>query len=268
MEDGLKNLAFGFLAFAVFHGCLEARAHQDIKHQVETAFHHTGNVQVTLKPRGIFGLFGNDISSIDVYGKRLQADDLPFGLHVKHSWQGSIQHLRLHYQDFRLRSLHVDRFDADIPNVKYDVNEALSREKLLLRGAGIGPASVGLKTDSLTVFINHKFPNLFSDLIITLQPGHVTLSGKTSIIGIRAPFQVDGHLIQRDSRYIDLIAENISINGIHVMPKTAQSLIDKINPVLDINTDLGLNGIFAINDVAIDSEFITIRGSITFPKID
>ena len=66
MDDGLKNIAFGFLAFAVFHGCLEARAHQDIKHQVEDAFHHTGNVRVELQPRGMFGLYANDIRSIDI----------------------------------------------------------------------------------------------------------------------------------------------------------------------------------------------------------
>ena len=268
MDDGLKNIAFGFLAFAVFHGCLEAKAHQDIKHQVEESFHHTGSVQIALQPRGLFGLIANDIRSIDVYGLRLQADNLPFGVHTKHSWQGSIQHLRLHYRDFRLRTLHIDRLDADVPNVKYDVQEALYREKLLLRGAGIGPASVALKTESLTLFINHKYPDFYSDLNIKLNPGQVILSGKTSILGLKLPFQVTGHLIQRDARYIDLIAEQILINGIRVMPQTAQSLVDKINPVLDINTDLGLNGIFTINDVSVDTEFITIRGLITFPKID
>ncbi len=268
MDDTFKSIAFGFLGFAVFHGCLEARAHQDIKHQVEESFHHTGKVEISLQPRGVFGLYSNDIYAIDVYGEKLQADALPFGVVKKRSWQGSIQHLRLHYHDFRLRSLHIDKLDADIPKVKYDVGEALRHEKLLLRGSGTGPASVGLKTDSLALFITKKYPNFFSDLNISLQPEHVLLTGKTSILGLRAPFKVAGHLIQRDARFIDLVAEEIELNGIRVMPQTAQTVVNRLNPVLDIDTDLGLKGIFTIGDVQLDTEFVTIRGKITFPILN
>ena len=121
MDDTVKTVVFGFLGMIVIHASLERRAKHDATAEVERAFQHSGTVHTRVEPRGMFGVLANRLYSIDVYGSGLKSNQLPFTTIPRNGWKGSIRHLRLHFDNLVLKGLPVDRFEADIPNVTYDL---------------------------------------------------------------------------------------------------------------------------------------------------
>src|SRR5438105_2149964 len=115
MDDTLRNVTFGLLAFFILHGSLEQRARRGAERQVSEIFNHTGHVEARLTPRGLLGLEAANFWAVDVYGEGVSAERLPFSVFPRGGWKGSIRHLRLHLKRFTLAGLPIRSFEADIP---------------------------------------------------------------------------------------------------------------------------------------------------------
>ena len=152
MDDTLKTIIFGFLGTIVFHAGLEKRAERDATRQVASAFHNTGTIRSVVESRGMFGALANQLFAIDIHGSGLSTAQLPFVAFPRAGWKGHIRHLRLHFDNLTLKGLPINRFEADIPNVTYDLGHALYKDRLVIRGAGIGPASVHISAEGRTAF--------------------------------------------------------------------------------------------------------------------
>jgi hypothetical protein len=265
MDDTLKNLAFGFLALIVLHGSLEKRAKHDANRQIKEAFNNTGGLQTRVEARGMFGAFVNDLYSVEVLGQHQKVDHLPFLIIPRNGWKGSIRHLRLHLTDLTLKGLPVERFDADIPFVTYDLGHALYRDRLVLRGAGAGPASVRIGREGLQKFILTKFRRTLSGVQVEISNGKVVISGNLLLFTGPTAFHATGDLLPRGGRYLDLVNPEIRLSGSPLTPEAAASLLKGINPVLDVESDLGLGGYFTITQVEIREGFVLARGSATIP---
>jgi hypothetical protein len=266
VDDTLKIVTVGFFAFLTFHASLERRAARAADSQMHESFHSTGTVRSVVESRGMFGLLANDIWSIDIYSEHQQSDRLPFYIYPKSGWKGSIRHLRLHFSEFSLAGLPIERMEADIPFATYDIGNALYKNRLVLRGAGEGPALVQVSELGLQVFIQRKYPRLMRDVHVEIATGHVTISGKLALFNGFSPFSVTGTLCPRDGRYLDLTDPVVALDGKPLDARAALALLKTINPVLDNDTDLKLGGFFHLSSVDVGQGILSIRGAATVPR--
>ncbi len=265
MDDTLKNLTIGLFVFALLHGGLEQRARHNATRQMREAFNNTGTIQASVEPRGLFGLYASDVWAVDIYGQHQRTYRLPFYVYPRPGWKGSIRHLRLHLTDFTLSGLPIARFEADLPFVTFDIGHAIWKDRLRLRSAGTGPVTALVDAEGLRTFISHKYHQTLSDVEIWIQNQKIHLKGRIALFTAPVPFIATGTLAPRAGRYIDFADPVILLNRSFLAPQVAQSLLKGINPVLDVQTDLGLSGFFTLTDIEIGDRFVTIRGRATVP---
>jgi hypothetical protein len=265
MDDTLKTVIFGFLGMIVFHSSLEKRAGHDATREVEKGFRNTGTVHTRVEPRGMFGVFASQLYAIDVYGNGLKATQLPFIAIPRSGWKGHIRHLRLHFDNLDLQGLTVDTFDADIPNVTYDLGHALYRDRLLIRGAGEGPAYVRIGASGLRTFILKKYSPMLTDVDVAFRKQKVVITGKFLLFGSPLPFVATAELEVRAERYVNLKSPVVAMNSQALGAAATANILKQINPVLDISADVGLAGYITLSRVEIGDEALTIFGRATIP---
>jgi hypothetical protein len=265
MDEVLKNLTIGFLAYVIVNNGLWQRARHDAAQQAREAFNATGTIRASVSARGIFGYFASDLWSVDIYGQNQQADHLPIYVYPRGGWKGRIRHLRLHLTALMLSGLPVERFEADIPFAKYDLGWAVWKDRLLLRGAAVGTAEVQVGAAGLQAFVLRKYHKILSDIEVTFPNKKLSLSGHLAVFGVPTPFSATGLLAAREGRYIDLIDPEIRLNGVRLSPQNTAVVLSQINPVLDADEDFHLGGAFVISDLQIGDAAVLIRGSLTVP---
>ena len=162
--------------------------------------------------------------------------------------RGSIRHLRLHLTDFTLKGLPVRRFEADVPFATYDLGWAAYKDRLHLRSAEIGTAQVEVGAESLQIFAIRKYRKILSDVSVSFSQNKVFLSGKAALFGVPTAFVATGTLRPRAGRYVDLFNPVVMVNGKPLSAQNANFLLGQVNPLLDIDRDLGLAGFFFTGD--------------------
>lgn len=265
MDDLLKNLTIGLFAFLIVHRGLEDRARHNTARQVREAFNNTGPVWASVEPRGMLGLVASDVWAVDIYGSGLRAERLPFYLYPRPGWKGSIRHLRLHLTDFTLAGLPIDRFEADVPFVTFDIGHALWKDRIVLRDAGTGSGTVQVGMAGLRSFLLKKYERRLSDVMIWQQNQKIFLKGSFALFTAPLPFLASGRFAPRAGRYIDLIEPTFFLNRAPATPQMTELLLKQINPVLDTERDLGIGRFFTIETVEIGENGLTIRGQATIP---
>lgn len=265
MDDLLKNLAIGCAAFLVIHGSLERRLQRDATQQVHKAFGNTGTVRTRIALNGPLGVFSGDLRAVDIDGENLIVRDLPFYLMPNAERTGSIHHLRLHLRDVTLSGLPIARFEVDVPDIRFDIGSAIGRNRLMISRVGSGPAEARIEAGGLRRFILQKYEQILSDVVVWTQNRRLYFSGNARLFLSSQPFTADCLLVPRAGRYVDLIDARIVLNGVRLTPLQARNLITQLNPVLDIEKDLGLGGFLSLTQVEIDDGFVRLEGRATLP---
>jgi hypothetical protein len=268
VDDTLTGLALGFFGLLLLHGSLEQRGRHNAERQVREAFGSSGTISAHVAPRGMFGLYAGQISTVDVYGRGVQTDRLPFALYPKRGTFGSIGRLRLHLTDFRLIGLPIRRFDVDVPKIEYDLSHAMFRDRLVLRKSGTGTATVEVDAEGLRVFLLRKYRGILGEVRVSFAPSQLNLRGSASLLGITAPISANAALTVRDGRYVDFVNPSFFLNEQPVSEQIRTLLLMRLNPILDIEDDLGLRGFFRITQLEIGADSLRLTGTITIPEGD
>ncbi len=266
MDDTLAGLALGFFGLILLHGSLEQRSRHNAERQAREAFGNTGTVSVKVAPRGMFGLYAGQISTVDVYGRGVQTDRLPFALYPKRGTFGTIGRLRLHLTDFRLIGLPIRRFEVDVPRLEYDLSHALFQDRLVLRKSGVGTATVEVDAEGLRTFLLRKYRGILGEVRVSFAPSQLNLRGSASLLGIAAPISANAALTVRDGRYVDFVNPSFFLNERPVSDQIRSLLLMRLNPILDIEDDLGLRGFFRITHLEIGADSLRLTGTITVPE--
>ena len=266
MDDSVRNLAIALFAMLGLHGALQERINRAAKQQLTEAFAGRGRMDVSVAPHGVFGVEANDLYEVDVTGVGIMSDRLPLYVFSRRGWKGHIRHLRLHFSDVTLRGLHVKDYRADIPSVSYDLGHALYRGRLVLRGTGAGPAAVTVTAEDLREFVLKKYTPRLSEINVDFKDSEIAIQGTERIFG-KASFRTIGGLIPREGRYLDLDPNEtvLQLNGSVVNDVTKIGILKLVNPVLDIESDLGLRGYFSIEWIEIRSDDLVIHGRARVP---
>jgi hypothetical protein len=265
MDDTAAGVAIGLLTALVLHGALNRRAAHAAERQVGEAFSGTGLIHAVVREQAPFGVFGNDLWAIDVYADHVSANTVPLEQFHRSGWKGRIHHLRLHLVDCGIAGLQFSRLDADIPSVTYDLGRALYKDRLLIRGARPGRVSVSIEQSSLASFALRKYGKALKNIKAAVTGDQLSMTGDMTVLSASVPFTVDGQIAARAGRYLEVKDPLVTLNGKSVDAASSKSLLDHINPVLDVENDLHLGEIIHVQTVMGQGTKLIIDGEITVP---
>ena len=119
----------------------------------------------------------------------------------------------------------------------------------------------------MRVFILKKYNKTLSDVQVSFQGNKVVIVGNLLLFGSRSPFVAAGELNDRDGRFIDLVRPKMDLNGMALSPVATASVLKQINPVLDIVTDLDLEGYLSLSQVVVGIDAVTVYGRAGIPLV-
>jgi hypothetical protein len=262
MNDTFLDISMALLALLIIHIGLGRQAYMDVRRQAALLF-NTGSspIRVNIEPRGLFGFEVNALYSISIETSHVALNRPPFYLYPKSGWKGSIRHLFVKLRDVTVSGYPVREFTADIPSLTYDLGYAYYQGRLVVRDAGRGAGEIVLSSADLHDFIAKKYQGLFSNFSVAILPhGDIRLSGELNFLGEQLPVDIQAKLIIMTPTSVGLTAADVRLNGRPLdVPQTAL-LLSRINPVVDLNSDLGIGDFFMIEQLQYKRDMLIVRG--------
>jgi hypothetical protein len=263
VNDTLKDAAIALFSLFVLSGLVNHRVNRAAEIDLRRAL-RGGEVHASIRPEGLFGLLIGQSSSTLIRARGFHTSSLPFTIQRGAGLRANVRRLEIKLQDFTLRDAPVKRFTASLPKVSIDIGSALFRERIVIRTAGEGTAVATVDSDGMQRFIQKKYPD-FQNVQVALAPGFASVTADVPFLGAVSRVQMCGKLIHREGRYLELSEPVMLLNGREVSAELAQNRARAINPVLDIDRDLGLAGFLYITEVEVGQGILTIRGRATVP---
>jgi hypothetical protein len=254
--NGAFPVLIGLVAFA---GCEQRQLEREAASRIRNGLNGgSAKVEVTFR-LGLESLGGN-LPSAKISASRFSTVGLPFHLNSDASQRGRIRRLHVDLKDFSLSGLHVQDLHATIPECRFDLRKALDGAIILSR-AGSGPVKVILSAADIESFAQHKYPFL-TRLQLDLTGPKVSASGTANLFGIPMSFQLSGDLVVENGSRFVLKNGRSSING---KPSADEGLLKAINPILDLDRDLALEGAVRLETVTVSGGLVIGTGSGTIP---
>ncbi len=265
MDDTLKSVTAGLVSLVVIHGILEFKAHRVALNELHIAFPHHKETDARVREVQPLGLFSNRIRLIDLTASQVETAGIPLYQSPGGGLTGNIGHLRLHMLNSTFAGLSVSRFDADIPDVKYDVGTLVFRDRILIRGAGVGNGTVTVSEADLVGFAARKLMGLVDNCTITIINGEIRIEGVSAVSSTKSILVAQGKLTVRDGRSIQVEQLTASMDGKPIARPLVNLLANRLNPVLDTDADLHLADFIHLTDVRTLPGAVRIEGTLTIP---
>ncbi len=248
-SDGLRDAAFALLGLALFSGLAQQRAESVLKRDLRKTL-VGGMLRTRVEPSGAFGLLAGRSSITQITGSGIRADMLPLRIHSGRGPLAHIRKLEISLTDTSLRNLRLVRFKASLPNVDFDSNHAAFGGHIVIRRAGEGTAEAEVSEEALRSFLQAKFP-MTKILEVRLTNGTAFVRAEVSVLGAVILAEATAKAVPREGRYLFLEEAVVKVNGRPVPEAFARNILRTLNPILDIDRDLGLGKSFTLEKVEI-----------------
>jgi hypothetical protein len=260
----LLGALFGFGLFRLGSGEIhrfESQAALDLSSKLD------GEAKkVTIKTR-----VGPEIIFGEVFQARLEASDfsadgLPLFTEPKRNKFGYLKHLEMSFRHFNLRNLPIDRLDVSIPDSRFDLPFAAKKYKFRLSQSGLGTCSVQISASDLAAFIPKKFHEIKA-VSVRFDRGMILVEGHAELLFLSTDFFVVSHLVPLDGTKLLLSDARVLFDGESVEADSAKILLDLLNPILDLDRDLGLHGAVHLRSIDLSSGILSATGTTTIPDL-
>lgn len=205
-----------------------------------------------------------DLASVAIHGHSFGTDGLPLFTEPG-PMRGRIRNLELSLRDFRLGKLDVARIRADIPECRFDYDLALRRKQIRLTLSGEGTGEVEVAAASLQDFIVRKFGEI-KRCTVTLSRDRIIVEGYGEFIIVKTDFRVSARLRIEEGRRFYLDEAFISFGDRFADEASAKVLLDLLNPVVDLDRDLGLHGAIDVQGLRLEHNVLRAWGAARIPK--
>lgn len=222
-------------------------------------------VAVTTRPRGLCGYATGDLARATIDASLFDTPELPLFTEPDRPKDGRLGRLELRLHDFTLAELHVESLSANIPSCRYDLRLARSARKIRLSESGEGEGQVLLSQDDLAGYAAFKYPFLKGLRVRLLPAGLLEMNGVADMLAFQAPFEASGRLALDGPRKIILLDPHMSMNGWPVDAKTLDSLLGRVNPLIDLDRDLHLHGAMDLTSLEVLDGFVQAWGIARVP---
>lgn len=221
-----------------------------------------GSVQVSTELADV-SLSGH-LKSATISAKDFATQGLPLFTEPERSKRGRIDTLRIDLDNFSLRKLRVKHLSATIPNCRYDFGLATRHSTFRLSQSGEGKGTVEIRQEDLTAFILSKFKEIKS-VSVEAAKDKVWVRGHGDFLMISTDFEVLARLESPDGRTLVLTDCRIWFDGERASEGASAALLKTLNPVVDLDADLGLAGAVDIQKIETRNGLITVVGKTRIP---
>ena len=264
MKDLLKGAGITLVGVAFFAGLASERARYSARRDLERAIPNS-RFHVSVKPRGLLGMAVGRADSARIQGQGFAVDDLPFRVEPRGGVIARLERLKLDFRDIRIRALPVQALQAEIPRVDVDAARVLINGHFTIRGADAGVGWAVITEDGLREFIARKRPE-FSELSVRLLPGEALVTGRATLLLAPAPIEARVKLGAADGRFLNAVGADVKVNGMPVPPPLTERLMQSLNPIIDVQRDLGLADWLYVTGVEVAEGILTVRARVTIPR--
>lgn len=217
------------------------------------------NIRAKAGPEALFG----DVHQVTLTATRFEANGLPLYTEPKRSHGGSVGSFEIDLSDFTLRGLHVARLRASIPDCRFDLPLAVRRHNFRLSRSGEGVGEVVVAERDLQNFILAKFHGV-KDIVVRADRDKLFIEGRADILMLSANFALAARLTPDHSRLL-IAYPHLLLNGQPAGEAMVQVLTNFLNPVVDLNRDLGLAGAMDVEHLVLRDGLIRASGHIRIP---
>jgi hypothetical protein len=263
MNEPLVALGLGALVWiggAELHR-FEKIAAADLRSRLEC----TASTQVSVRAQtnGLLGLFG-ELESVTIRASGFSTPGLPLFTEPRRSQAGRIGKLNLELSDFSIAGLHVERLTATIPGCRYDFGLALRHRQLRLSRSGVGVGTVTILEEDLARWILQKFHEI-ERVTVKIDRDRAWVEGFGRFLVATTEFAVIADLAIQEGSRLRLSDAKVYFDWLRVEPETRDVLLRTLNPIVDLDKDLGLYGAIVLEGVRLRDGRVTAWGSTRIP---
>jgi len=221
-------------------------------------------VRVRSELNGFVGGALGDLKRVTITASNFETASLPLFCEPERGTKGKVRELRIELSDFVLGGLRVESLSAAIPDCRFDYDLALRERKIRLSRSGVGKGRVRLLEDDLERFILKKFREI-KRVDVRLDRNRVYVKGFGEFLVIQTDFEVIAKLIPSEGRQIMLSEAKVFFGEFVADPTVRDLVLRTLNPVVDIDVDLGLNGAIEMEGVELAAGGLEAWGAVRIP---
>ena len=225
-----------------------------------------GECRVKLEPDGVDGLAQGRLKTLTVDARDFTLNGLPFTLEPERPRSGRIKQFIMHMTNANLRGLRAERAVAIIPEVYYDKSLAIRKRIFRLSATGVGACEIVVNETDLAAYIVRKYAPYIREVTVQITPEQTVVQGVAALFVGEVRFRAVGKLAPREGRYLDLAEVEIQIEGANLPPESASVLRQFLNPIIDIDRDLGLYDGLAVEEVRSEPGKMRALGKVWIPQ--
>lgn len=241
----------------------ENRAATDIKSRLNG---RDAMVVVRSKSDSLIGAVWGAFRSARIEASRFSTDELPLFTEPNRNGGGRVGMLELALSDFKLGILEIKCLKASIPNCRFDLPLARRSGAIRLSRSGIGTGEVQIEEEALERFILAKFKEIRT-VDVRCDRGWVWVEGDGEFLIVQSKFRVLAKLEPLGESQIVLARSRVALDGLPADPSVAAALLQLLNPVVDLDDDLGLHGAILLDRIDVGDGKLVAIGRTTIPVI-
>lgn len=261
---------FEFLlaAFGVLSGAakLEVRGFEEAAaREIESKLEGPEKVvNIQTKLDGVVGGPLGDLREVTIFASHFTTPGLPLFTEPHRSKRGRIGLLKLELRDFSLKSLHIDSLSAAIPDCRYDYALAVGKRQMRLSKSGVGNGEVVIAAADLERFILAKFKEI-KRVSVKIDRDKVFVEGYGEFALLTTNFLVIASLASPGGTVLELTNARIFFDDRPADAASARVLLNKLNPVVDFNADLGLYDAIKVKGMSLKAGVLRAWGDTKIP---
>lgn len=201
----------------------------------------------------------------EIRAERFSTEGLPLFTEPERSKKGIVERLRIVLDDFRLKGLRVEHLEADIPDCRYDFALALKKGQIRLSRSGVGTGSVRIRQEDLEAFILHKFREI-KRVRVRIERGKAFVDGYGEFLLVQTEFSVIADLVPDGGSKLVLANAKVYFDGVRTDEFSREAVLDLLNPVVDLDRDLGLYGAVSVEGLRLEGGVLEAWGKTRIPE--
>lgn len=224
------------------------------------------SVVVKTKLNGPFGGVFADLYKGRIIAKDFNTNGLPLFADATYQRTGFIRFLEIELSNFSMNGLHIESLNSSIPNCWFDRDLAIKKKQIRLSRSGVGTGAVVITQEALQEYIPLTVPEI-KRCTVKLEKNKVWVEGFGEFLIAKTEFWLVADLVPVDLYKLELRNARVNFGWKRVDGIAAQTLLDALNPVVDLQKDLGLFDTFAVTKITTKNGKLQAEGITRIPDI-
>lgn len=204
------------------------------------------------------------VKSASIRAEDFSLDELPLWTEPERSKAGRLDLLKLDLKNLTLKGLKIAELSAEIPKSRFDLNEVLTHGRIRLSESGVGVGRVKIREEALAAWITKKYPEI-KRCTVQVKQDVVWVEGYGEFLIVKSDFAVIAKLRSPDGNKLELHQAKIYFNWQRADAFAAKTLLDLLNPVVDLDEDLGLAGAVKVEGIRCRDGVLEAWGAAKIP---